>query len=143
VVTKVRERLAASKQTAQKYDEETFVLKKINELDVRKQYQTMILNRFAALENLSGSENINRAWEKVKKNIKTSAKSSLSLHEWQQYKPWFDEECLGYLDQRKQAKMQWFQDPNQRNVDNANNVRRDANSHFRNKKKEYLKAKID
>jgi len=39
--------------------------------------------------------------------------------------------------------MQWLQDPNQSNVDNPNNVRRDANSHFRNKKKEYLKAKID
>jgi len=27
-----------------------------------------------------------------------------------QHKPWFDEECLGFLDQRKQAKMQWVQD---------------------------------
>jgi len=33
------------------------------------------------------------------------------------HKPWFDEECLGILDQRKQAKMQWIQDPNQSNVD--------------------------
>ena len=39
-----------------------------------------------------------------------------------QYKPWFDEECLGFLDQRKQAKMQCVQDPSQRNVDNLNNV---------------------
>jgi len=81
VVTKVRERLAGSKQAAQKYDGETFDLKKLNELEVRKQYQIKILNRFAALENLSGSEDINRAWEKVKENIKTSAKSSISLHE--------------------------------------------------------------
>jgi hypothetical protein len=108
VVTEVRERLVASKQAAQKYDEETFDLKKLNELEVRKQYQIKILKRFAALENLSGGEDINRAWEKVKENIETSAKSSLSLHEWQNYKPWFDEECLGYLDQRKQAKMQWL-----------------------------------
>ena len=28
-----------------------------------------------------------------------------------------------FLDQRKQAKMQWVQDPNQNNVDNLNNVR--------------------
>jgi len=27
-------------------------------------------------------------------------------------KPWFDEECLHFLDQRKQAKMKWLQDPN-------------------------------
>ena len=39
--------------------------------------------------------------------------------------------------------MQWLQDPNQRNVDNLNNVRPKASRHFRNQKKEYLKAKID
>jgi hypothetical protein len=31
----------------------------------------------------------------------------------------------------------------QSNVDNLNNVRHEANRHFRNKRKEYLKAKID
>ena len=54
-----------------------------------------------------------------------------------------DEECLGILDQRKQAKMQWIQDPSQSNVDNLNTVRRDASRHFRNKKKVYLRAKIE
>jgi hypothetical protein len=39
--------------------------------------------------------------------------------------------------------MPWLQDPNQNNVDNWNNVRREASRHFRNKKKEYLKAKIN
>jgi len=39
--------------------------------------------------------------------------------------------------------MQWLQDPNQRNVDNLNNVRREARRHFRNNKKEYLKDKIE
>ena len=39
--------------------------------------------------------------------------------------------------------MQWVHDPNQSNVDNLNNVKREASSHLRNKKKEYLKAKIE
>jgi hypothetical protein len=39
--------------------------------------------------------------------------------------------------------MQWVQDPNQSNIDNPNNVRREASRHFRNKRKGYLKAKID
>ena len=39
--------------------------------------------------------------------------------------------------------MQWVQDPGQRNVDNLNNVRRATRRHFRNKKKEYLNAKIE
>jgi hypothetical protein len=45
-----------------------------------------------------------------------------------------------FLDQRKQAKMQWVQDPSQSNVETLNNVRCDASRHFRNKKKAYLKA---
>jgi len=41
--------------------------------------------------------------------------------------------------------MQWLQDANQskNNVNNRNNIRYEASRHFRNKKKEYLKAKID
>jgi hypothetical protein len=38
--------------------------------------------------------------------------------------------------------MQWLQDPNQSNLDNCNNVIQEASRHFRNKKKEYLKAKF-
>ena len=48
-----------------------------------------------------------------------------------------------FLYQRKRAKILWVQDPNQSNVDNPNNVRHDASRHCSNKKKEYLKAKID
>jgi len=39
-----------------------------------------------------------------------------------QRKPWFDEECLGFLNQRKQVTKQQLHDPNQRNVDNLNSV---------------------
>ena len=50
---------------------------------------------------------------------------------------------VGHLEQSKQAKMQWLQDPNQNNVDNWNNVKREGSRHFRNKKTEYPKAKFD
>ena len=59
-----------------------------------------------------------------------------------QYKPWFDEECVIFLDQRTQAKMQCLQDPNHSNTDSLNNVRCEASRHFKNKK-DYLKAKIE
>ena len=36
--------------------------------------------------------------------------------------------------------MQWAQNPNQSNVDDLNKVKREASRHFRNKKKEHLKA---
>ena len=39
--------------------------------------------------------------------------------------------------------MQWIQDPSRSNVDNLNNIRCDASRHFRNKKKAYLKVKIE
>ena len=118
-------------------------LRKLNELEVKEKYQIEITNRFAALENLNVDEDINRAWENIKENIKTSAKESLGLHELKWHKPWFDKGCLGFLDQRKQAKMQWIQGPSQSNLDNLNNVRRDVSRHFRIKKKAYLKAKFN
>jgi dsDNA-specific endonuclease/ATPase MutS2 len=95
------------------------------------------------LENLNADKDINRAWENIKENIKPSAKNSLFLHELKQHKPWFDKECVGFLDQWKQAKLQWVQDPSRNNVDDLKNVRRDASRHFRNKNKAYLKVKIE
>jgi len=49
-------------------------------------------------------EDVNRSWENIKENIQTSVKESLGLHDLKHHKPWFDEECLGFLDQRKRAK---------------------------------------
>ena len=95
------------------------------------------------MEHFNDSEDINRVRENIKENIKISAKGSLGLYELKQHEPWLDEECLHFLDQRKQAKRQWLQDPNQRNVDNLNHARREALKYFRNKKNEYLRAKID
>ena len=110
-------------------------MRKLNELEVREQYQTEITNRFAALENLIDDEDVNRTWENIKENIQTSAKESLGLHEFKQNKPWFEEECLGYLDQRKRAKMQLIQDPSHSNVDILNNVRHEVSRHFRKKRR--------
>jgi len=65
----VRERLAVSKQAAQKFDGERFHLSKLSDMEVKKDYQIKVINRFAALENLRENQDINRAWEKVKENI--------------------------------------------------------------------------
>jgi hypothetical protein len=50
---------------------------------------------------------------------------------------------LKLLDQRKQAKSQWLQEPGKRSGDNLNNVRHETNRYFRNKRREYLKDKIN
>ena len=118
-------------------------LRKFNEPDFREKYQIEITNRFAALENLNDDENVNRTWENIKENIQTSAKESLGLHGLKQNNPRFDEERVGFLDQREKSKMQWIQDPSQSNVDILNNVRREVSRQFRYKKKAYLRAKIE
>ena len=43
------ERLGVSKQAAQKFDGERFNLRKLNEVEVRKQYEIETTFRFAAL----------------------------------------------------------------------------------------------
>ena len=139
VVAKVGERWAVSKQAVQKFDGERFNLRKLNDVEVRKEYQIEITN---ALENLSDDKDKNRAWKNIKESNKTSAKKSLGLHELKQHKPWFDEECLCFLYQRKKAKMLWVQVPSQSSVDNLYSVRHEARIHFRNKKKAHLKVKL-
>ena len=113
MVAKFRERLPVSKQAAQTFNEGRYYLRKLSELEGRKEYQIEISKRFAALESLNDSEDINRAWKNIKENIKTSAKESLGLYELKKHKPLFDKECSRFLHQRKQVKMQRIQDPNQ------------------------------
>jgi hypothetical protein len=48
VVAEVREILSARKQAAQKTDTERFNLKRLSEMEVRKEFQTAISNRFEA-----------------------------------------------------------------------------------------------
>ena len=66
VMAKVRERLAVGKQTAQRFVRQRFNLRKLNEPEVREQYQIEITIRFAALENLNDDKDINRTWENIK-----------------------------------------------------------------------------
>ena len=83
------------------------------ELEVSKQYRVMFSNWFTPLEKLNDMEDINSPWGNIKENIKTVANNSLCQYELRQHKPRFDEECLHFLDQRKQDKLWWLPDPNQ------------------------------
>jgi len=49
------------------------------------------------------SKDTNWVLKNIKENIKTSDNEILGLYKLKQHKPLFDEECLGFLDQRKQA----------------------------------------
>jgi hypothetical protein len=73
-------------------------------------------------------------WTFFQTTLKTSAKESLGHYELQQQKPWFDDECSILIDRRKQAKLQWLQNPSHVIGDNMDNVRREASRTFRTKK---------
>jgi hypothetical protein len=89
VVAKLRETMVVSKQAAQNFNGERFNGRKLSELEVRKQYQIKISNRFAAIKNLNDSKEIYRVWDNINENIKRSAKRSLGLHELKQHNLWF------------------------------------------------------
>jgi len=74
VISRIRERLAVGKQAAQRFDRQRFNLRKLNEPQVREQYQIEITNRFAAFENLKDNEDINRTSENIKEKPKPQRK---------------------------------------------------------------------
>jgi uncharacterized protein YaaR (DUF327 family) len=142
-VAQIRERIAVNKQGSHKFHMDRFNLKQLNEVEGKEKYRIEVSNWFAALEDLDTEVEINTIWETIRENIKISAKESLGYYELKKHKPWFDEGCPKLLDQRKQAKLQWLQDPSEINGDNLNNVRREASRHFQNKIREYLKVRIN
>jgi hypothetical protein len=75
--------------------------------------------------------------------MNTSAKENLGYQKLKHNKPCFDGECSKLIDERKQAKLHWLQNPNQTNRDNVQNVRHETSRIFRNKKREHLKGKIN
>jgi hypothetical protein len=113
-----------------------FNLKKLNDVEGKEQFQVEVSNRFAALEDLNTEVEINSAWETIRENIKISAKESLGCFELKKHKQWFNKGCSKLFDLRKQAKLQWLQDPAERNGDSLNNVGHEASRYFGNKKEE-------
>jgi hypothetical protein len=85
------------------------------------------------LEDLDAEVEINSAWEMIRETIKTLAKESLGYFELKKHKPWLDEACSKLVDQMKQAKLQWLQDPSEINGDNLKIVSREASRCFRKK----------
>jgi hypothetical protein len=114
VVAKVRERPAVNKQRSHRFHMERFNLKKLNEVEGKEQYRVDVSIRFAALEDLDAEVEINSAWETIRENIKVLTRESLSDFELKKQKPCFEKKrCSQLLDQRKQAKLQWLQNPSE------------------------------
>jgi hypothetical protein len=74
VAAKLRERLLVSKRVAQKFDMQRFDLRKLNNAEVKEQYQVKITNRFAALENFDDKVDMKEPGEILEKIYKLQPK---------------------------------------------------------------------
>jgi hypothetical protein len=88
------------------------------------------------LENLYDNVD-NTVWEIIILNInnKFSAKESPDHYEVKQHKPQSDKEHSKLLDRRKQAELQWLQNPSQMNGDHTDKLKHEASRTFRTKHK--------
>jgi hypothetical protein len=60
-VAKLRERISVNKRVRQNFDLKRFDLKTLDDIDVKEKYQVEISNRFALLESIDESFDINNA----------------------------------------------------------------------------------
>jgi hypothetical protein len=74
------------------------ISEELNDVEVKEKYPVEISNRFAALESLDESFDINNVSESIRENIKTSAKENLGYQKLKHNKPWFDDECSKLID---------------------------------------------
>jgi hypothetical protein len=63
-------------------DIERFNLKKLDEDEVKEQYQVTVTNKFAAQENLESYWVINMAWDTIRGNIKFWSERVLVIVNW-------------------------------------------------------------
>jgi hypothetical protein len=74
-----------------------YILRNLNNVEIKEQYQVKISNRFAALENLDGGGgggdndddndvDMSKTWEGITENMKASATESIGYYELNQYR---------------------------------------------------------
>ncbi|KAJ4450915.1 hypothetical protein ANN_02349 [Periplaneta americana] len=140
------ERLSVAKRVEQQVNITKFNILKLKDEETKQNYQVEISNRFATLESSDEVEkelDVNRVWENIRDSIKIAAEQSIGYYETKKKKPWFDEDSCMVVERRKQAKLKFLQDSVEEKRDNYFNERREASRTIRNKKRGYLKEKLN
>ncbi|KAJ4435216.1 hypothetical protein ANN_23794 [Periplaneta americana] len=146
VIGELRERLSVAKRVEQQVNITKFNILKLKDEEAKQNYQVEISNRFATLESSDEVEkelDVNSVWENIRDSIKIAAEQSIGYYETKKKKPWFDEDCCMVVERSKQAKLKFLQDPVEENRDNYFNERWEASHTLRNKKRDYLKGKVN
>jgi hypothetical protein len=86
-----------------------------------------------AFRNIDPQIDIEIAWETTRNNIKISAQNIRGYFEVRKHKPGINEGHSKLLDQSKYTKVQWLQELSKKNGNDRNNIRREANRHFKKK----------
>ncbi|KAJ4442477.1 hypothetical protein ANN_04063 [Periplaneta americana] len=132
VIGELRERLSVAKRVEQQANISRSNILKLKDEETKQRYQVEISNRFAALATSDDTE------EEL-----DLSRACIGYHETKKKKPWFDEDCSTVVDRRKQAKLKFLQDPIEENRDNYFNKRQGTSRTLRNKKRDYLKEKLN
>ncbi|KAJ4426281.1 hypothetical protein ANN_27093 [Periplaneta americana] len=146
VIGELRERLSVAKRVEQQVNIRRFSIPKLKDEETKQHYQVEISNRFAVLASSDEDEeelDVNSIWENIRDNIKIAAEQSIGYYETKKKKPWFDKDCCMVVERKKQAKFKFLRDPVEANRDNYFNKSREANRRLRNKKRDYLKEKLN
>ncbi|KAJ4433345.1 hypothetical protein ANN_15604 [Periplaneta americana] len=146
VIGELRERLSVAKRVEQQVNITKFNILKLKDEEAKQNYQVEISNRFATLESSDEVEkelDVNSVWKNIRDSIKIAAEQSIGYYETKKKKPWFDEDCCMVVERRKQTKLKFLQDPVEEKRDNYFKERREASRTFRNKKRGYLKEKLN
>lgn len=112
VIAKFKDRLSVIKPAGQKFDMQRFDLKKLSEVEMREQQQFKISNRFAGLDNLRDSGDINTTWENIEENVKEVLNRAYAMNKCSTNHGLINK-CSKCVDKMKQAELQWLQDPSQ------------------------------
>jgi hypothetical protein len=70
-VANLRERISVCKGARQRFELEGFDLKKLDDIEIKEKHQVEILNRFANLERVDESFDINNAWGKIREILRS------------------------------------------------------------------------
>ena len=105
---------------------DNFEVLKLKDEDIKLQIRVQISNR------LMYWELVMRIQERyIRYNIKVTAGESIDYCGEKKRKPWFDNNRSSIIERRKQAKLNFLQDPTQLNRDNHNNERCDTSRTLR------------
>ena len=57
--------------------------------------------------------------------------------------PWFDQECSGLANKRKQTRLLWLKNPSDQTAEDLTNIRCENLRPFKKNKLDYMEAKVD